>query len=60
MTKMDFKKNILLWSVQKHINDKITPFNMIEKHKQTPVNQPCTLLKQVQWRAICIRVNVLS
>lgn len=55
-----FINKLLLWPVQKHINNEVTSLNMIKKYKQTPVNQPCTLLKQVQRRTISIRINILS
>lgn len=41
----------LLWLVEEKVNDIVSPFRMIKKHKQRPVDEPCSLLKRLQWRA---------
>lgn len=41
----------LLWLIEKKVNDVVSPFRMIKKHEQRPVDEPCSLLKRLQWRA---------
>jgi hypothetical protein len=38
------KNTNLLWPVEKHLNNKIPPFLMIEEDKETPMNKPCSLM----------------
>ena len=45
----------LLWLVQEEINDEITPLGVIEKHEQTPVNQPCPFLQKLQCSSIDLK-----
>ena len=48
-----------LWLVQEEINNIIMPFGVVEENKQRPVNEPCSLLKRLEWRTHRIFIDGL-
>lgn len=40
----------LLGLIEKEINDVISAFRMVEENEERPVNEPCSLLKRLEWR----------
>lgn len=51
LTPKNTAQNNLLWLIEKEIDDIVSPFRMIKKHKQRPVDEPRSLLKRLQRRA---------
>lgn len=51
LTDPNIAQNSLLWLVEEKVNDIVSPFRMIKEHEQRPVDEPCSLLKRLQWRA---------